>query len=167
MLGGVERLVGALEEVRGGLGHGGEGGDADGDRDAQLLPFRARQGRGLDLAADALYQTNALRVQHRDTLTPALSGETAKFQRDDLLTKLEEAGVPGGPINTVADVFSDPQIVYRGMRVDAPHTGAAGGTAPGVRTPITFSNAELALKHGSPRLGEHTDEVLREIGMVR
>lgn len=134
--------------------------------DRQFVKFCQLLGRD-DLAADALYQTNALRVQHRDTLTPALSGETVKFQRDDLLAKLEEAGVPGGPINTVADVFSDPQIVHRGMRVDAPHTGAAGGTAPGVRTPITFSNAELALKHGSPRLGEHTDEVLREIGMVR
>ncbi|MNL74977.1 hypothetical protein D3C87_2006980 [compost metagenome] len=51
------------------------------------------------------------------------------------------------------------------MRVDTPHTGSASGTAPGVRTPIQFSHAELALDRGSPRLGEHTREVLAEIGM--
>jgi crotonobetainyl-CoA:carnitine CoA-transferase CaiB-like acyl-CoA transferase len=65
----------------------------------------------------------------------------------------------------VSDVFSDPQIIHRGMRIDTPHTGAASGTAPGVRTPITFSAADLALDHGAPRLGEHTQEVLAEIGM--
>ncbi len=132
--------------------------------DRQFVKFCQLLGRD-DLASDARYQTNALRVKHRETLTPALSGETAKFQRDDLLAKLEEAGVPGGPINSVADVFSDPQIVYRGMRVDTPHTGSASGTAPGVRTPVAFSDAKLALERGSPRLGEHTEEVLAEIGM--
>jgi len=132
--------------------------------DRQFVKFCQMLGRD-DLASDARYQTNALRVKHRETLTPALSVETAKFQRDDLLAKLEEAGVPGGPINSVADVFSDPQIIHRGMRVDTPHTGSASGMAPGVRTPVAFSDAKLALERGSPRLGEHTDEVLAEIGM--
>ncbi len=132
--------------------------------DRQFVKFCQLLGRD-DLASDARYQTNALRVQHREALTPELSGETAKFQRDDLLARLEQAGVPGGPINSVADVFSDPQIIHRGMRVDTPHTGSASGTAPGVRTPVAFSDAKLALERGSPRLGEHTDEVLAEIGM--
>ena len=132
--------------------------------DRQFVKFCQLLGRD-DLASDARYQTNALRVKHRETLTPALADETAKFQRDDLLAKLEEAGVPGGPINSVADVFSDPQIIHRGMRVDTPHTGSALGTAPGVRTPVVLSDAKLALERGSPRLGEHTDEVLAEIGM--
>ncbi|MNL28650.1 Succinyl-CoA:(R)-benzylsuccinate CoA-transferase subunit BbsE [compost metagenome] len=79
---------------------------------------------------------------------------------------LEEAGVPGGPINTVADVFADPQVVHRRMQIDTPHSGAASGTSPGVRTPIRFSDASLVLDRGVPRLGEHTAEVLAEIGMT-
>ncbi|MEI2298391.1 CaiB/BaiF CoA transferase family protein [Ensifer sp. MJa1] len=118
-----------------------------------------------DLATDARYLTNALRVQNRDTLTPELTAETAKIERDALLKLLEDAGVPGGPINSVADVFADPQIVHRQMRVDTPHSGASVGTSPGVRTPIRFSDAELALDRGVPRLGEHTAEVLAEIGL--
>lgn len=132
--------------------------------DRQFVKFCELLGRP-DLAADARYRTNADRVQHRDSLTPELAAETAKYERDTLLEKLEASGVPGGPINTVADVFADPQIVHRQMRVDTPHTGAAAGTSPGVRTPIRFSGATLALDRGVPRLGEHTAEVLAEIGM--
>jgi len=132
--------------------------------DRQFVKFCALLGRP-DLATDERYLTNALRVQNRDTLTPELAAETAKIERDTLLKMLEDAGVPGGPINTVADVFADPQIAHRQMRVDTPHSGAAAGTSPGVRTPIRFSGAELALERGVPRLGEHTDEVLAEIGM--
>ncbi|MBK5570662.1 CaiB/BaiF CoA-transferase family protein [Ensifer sp. SSB1] len=132
--------------------------------DRQFVKFCALLGRA-ELATDERYLTNALRVQNRDTLTPELAAETAKIERDTLLKLLEDAGVPGGPINTVADVFADPQIEHRQMRVDTPHSGAAAGTSPGVRTPIRFSAAELALDRGVPRLGEHTDEVLAEIGM--
>ncbi|MGF6258409.1 CaiB/BaiF CoA transferase family protein [Ensifer sp. LBL] len=132
--------------------------------DRQFVKFCTLLGRS-DLATDERFLTNALRVQNRDTLTPELSAETAKIERDTLLKLLEDAGVPGGPINTVADVFADPQIEHRQMRVDTPHSGAAAGTSPGVRTPIRFSAAELALDRGVPRLGEHTAEVLAEIGM--
>lgn len=132
--------------------------------DRQFVKFCALLNRP-DLAADERYSTNALRVQNRDSLTPELAAETAKLERDVLLKLLEDAGVPGGPINTVADVFADPQIVHRQMRVDTPHSGAAAGTSPGIRTPIRFSGAELALERGVPRLGEHTAEVLAEIGM--
>jgi crotonobetainyl-CoA:carnitine CoA-transferase CaiB-like acyl-CoA transferase len=121
---------------------------------------------GLDtLATDPRYLSNASRVKHRDTLTPELTARTVNFDRDTLLSMLEAAGVPGGPINSVADVFADPQIIHREMRVDTPHTGSASGTAPGVRSPLMFSDAELALERGAPRLGEHTHEVLAEIGM--
>ncbi|MGN7735126.1 CaiB/BaiF CoA transferase family protein [Ensifer sp. 22564] len=132
--------------------------------DRQFVKFCTLLDRA-DLATDERYLTNALRVQNRDTLMPELAAETVKIERDTLLTLLEDAGVPGGPINTVADVFADPQIEHRKMRVDTPHSGAAAGTSPGVRTPIRFSAAELALDRGVPRLGEHTDEVLAEIGM--
>lgn len=133
--------------------------------DRQFVKFCTLLGR-TDLATDERYLTNASRVQNRDSLTPALSAETARFERDTLLTLLEEAGVPGGPINTVADVFVDPQIVHRQMQIDTPHSGAAGGTSPGVRTPIRFSDASLVLDRGVPRLGEHTAEVLAEIDMT-
>lgn len=133
--------------------------------DRQFVKFCNLLGRG-DLATDERYLTNASRVQNRDSLTPALAAETAKFERDTLLTLLEEAGVPGGPINTVADVFADPQIMHRQMQIDTPHSGAARGTSPGVRTPIRFSDASLVLDRGVPRLGEHTAEVLAEIGMT-
>ncbi|OCP15467.1 MULTISPECIES: CaiB/BaiF CoA-transferase family protein [unclassified Ensifer] len=133
--------------------------------DRQFVKFCNLLGRG-DLATDERYLTNASRVQNRDSLTPALAAETARLERDTLLTLLEEAGVPGGPINTVADVFADPQIMHRQMQIDTPHSGAAGGTSPGVRTPIRFSDASLVLDRGVPRLGEHTAEVLAEIGMA-
>ncbi|WP_026614974.1 CaiB/BaiF CoA transferase family protein [Ensifer aridi] len=133
--------------------------------DRQFVKFCDVLGRP-DLSADERYQTNAGRVQYRDNLTPELAAETAKFERNALLAKLEAAGVPAGPINTVADVFADPQIMHRQMRVNTPHTGAANGTSPGVRTPIRFSGASLALERGVPRLGEHTAEVLAEIGMT-
>lgn len=133
--------------------------------DRQFVKFCNLLGRG-DLATDERYLTNASRVQNRDSLTPALAAETVRFERDTLLTLLEEAGVPGGPINTVADVFADPQIMHRQMQIDTPHSGAAGRTSPGVRTPIRFSDASLVLDRGVPRLGEHTAEVLAEIGMT-
>jgi crotonobetainyl-CoA:carnitine CoA-transferase CaiB-like acyl-CoA transferase len=101
---------------------------------------------------------------NRETLIPRLFELTRKFSRDDLSAKLEAAGVPAGPINTVADVFSNPQVNARGMRVDLPHPAAKGGSIPGVRTPITINGRRAAADRAPPRLGEHTEEVLREIG---
>jgi crotonobetainyl-CoA:carnitine CoA-transferase CaiB-like acyl-CoA transferase len=66
----------------------------------------------------------------------------------------------------VADIFSDPQIAARGMRVDLPAPGAPGERIPSVRTPIKFSGADLVLQRPAPRLGEHTLEVAREIGFA-
>ncbi len=120
--------------------------------DRQFVKFCELLGRP-DLASDPRYRTNADRVQNRDSLTPELAAETAKFERDTLLARLEASGVPGGPINTVADVFADPQIIHRQMRVETPHTGAAAGTSPGIRTPIRFSDAALALERGGTPVG--------------
>ena len=80
------------------------------------------------------------------------------------MEKLEAAGVPAGPINDLAQVFSDPQVIHRGMRLDLPSAAAKGGTIPGVRTPIMLDGAPMAAERPSPRLGEHTAEILREIG---
>jgi crotonobetainyl-CoA:carnitine CoA-transferase CaiB-like acyl-CoA transferase len=109
---------------------------------------------GLDgLAADPRFSTNASRVENRDELAALLTDKTKAWTRDDLLAALEKAVVPAGPINTVADVFADPQIVHRGMKIEP-------GGIPGVRTPISFAGAPgAASDRPSPRLGEHSAEI--------
>ncbi len=102
------------------------------------------------LAVDARFATNADRIVNRAALFAEIEQACRKFTRDDLLARLEQAGVPAGPINTVAQAFDDPQVVARGMRVDVAREG--GRTLPGVRTPIRFSDAQLALSHAAPRL---------------
>ena len=69
---------------------------------------------------------------------------TAKITRADLLAKLEAAGVPGGPINTLEDVFADPQVLARKLRIDLPSKFAKGGSIPGVRSPITINGVRMA-----------------------
>ncbi|WP_417693235.1 CaiB/BaiF CoA transferase family protein [Roseibium sp.] len=118
-----------------------------------------------ELADDPAFATNAARVANREALVPLLSAKMQTFPRDDLLKSLEERGVPGGPINTVEDVFNDPQVNFRQMRVDLEAPGIQGGTVPSVRTPLKFSDSELVLQRAAPKLGEHTDEILAEIGM--
>jgi crotonobetainyl-CoA:carnitine CoA-transferase CaiB-like acyl-CoA transferase len=114
------------------------------------------------LADDPRYATNEARVANRASLASLMSTATATFTRDALLAELESAGVPAGPINSVADVFADPQVVHRGLRLDLPREG--GGTVPTVRSPIRMSETPLAYHRPSPRLGQHTAEVLSEIG---
>ncbi len=110
------------------------------------------------------YATNSARVAARSDLIPILSGETASRARDDLLAALEQEGVPAGPINSVADVFDDPQVQHRALKTALPASGVDGGTVPSVRTPIVFRNAGLRLDRAAPSLGEHTDEILSELG---
>ena len=96
-------------------------------------------------AADPRYATNALRLEHREPLFAAITEATRRFTRDDLLARLETAGVPAGPINTVEQALNDPQIAARGMILN---------TTPlkGLRTPIRFSDADLATDTPAPRL---------------
>lgn len=93
------------------------------------------------------YATNAGRVANRDALTAQLSTVTKAWTRDDLLAALEAEGVPAGPINDMQDVFADPQILARGLRIEPEGI-------PGVRLPIRFSDSDLSLDHASPRLGQ-------------
>jgi crotonobetainyl-CoA:carnitine CoA-transferase CaiB-like acyl-CoA transferase len=116
------------------------------------------------MAEDERYRTNAGRVVNRATLIPRMFELTAKVARADLLAKLEAAGVPGGPINTLEDVFADPQVLARQLRIDRPSKFAKGGSIPGVRAPITINGVRMAADRAPPTLGEHTAEVLREIG---
>ncbi|WP_262028769.1 CaiB/BaiF CoA transferase family protein [Microvirga sp. Mcv34] len=115
-----------------------------------------------ELAQDERFRTNAGRVGHRAELVPVLTELTLRFAREDLLAALEKQGVPAGPINTVADVFDDPQVIARGMRIDLPSEAAKGGAIPSVRSPIVMDGQAMAAGRPSPRLGEHTDEVLSD-----
>ena len=116
------------------------------------------------LAKNPDYLDNKARLEHRAALVERLCTLTAEFPRAELLRKLEAAGVPAGPINNLEQVFADPQVVHRGMRVDRPSAAAKSGTIPGVRTPIMLDGAPMVAERPSPRLGEHSAEILREIG---
>jgi crotonobetainyl-CoA:carnitine CoA-transferase CaiB-like acyl-CoA transferase len=118
-----------------------------------------------DLAFDPRFVHNAGRVAARAELVPMIEAKTKLFRRDDLLARLEAAHVPAGPINTVEQVFADPQVVARGMRLDLPAPEAEGGTVPGIRNPIRLSGTPLVQDRPSPRLGADTDAVLGALGL--
>ena len=100
-----------------------------------------------DLTQDARFVTNGLRVENAATLDAEIAKASAQWSKSDLIGACHEAGVPAGPINNLDEVFADPQVVARSMRVDL-------GGMPGVRSPFNFSDAELALDRPSPILGE-------------
>ncbi len=104
------------------------------------------------LATAPDYATNADRIQNREALTAALQAVTRGWSRDDLLAALEARGIPAGPINDMADVFADPQVIARGLRITP-------GGVPGVRLPVVFSDAELATDRPSPALGQDDDPI--------
>jgi crotonobetainyl-CoA:carnitine CoA-transferase CaiB-like acyl-CoA transferase len=92
---------------------------------------------------------------------PKLAAILGRFRREELIALLEKAGVPVGPINNVAQVFADPQVIHRGMRIDLPF---AGRVVPSVRAPIVMEGSPLAYERASPRLGEHTASILASLG---
>jgi len=116
------------------------------------------------LADHSDYRDNKARLANREMLVARLTELTMRMKRADLLAKLEAVGVPAGPINNLDQVFDDPQVVHRGMQLELTSEAAKGGTIPGVRTPIVIGGQPMASERPSPRLGEHTAEVLREIG---
>ena len=116
------------------------------------------------MAQAALYKTNSDRVVNRTTLIPRITALTRRFAKADIIAQLEAVQVPAGPINTLADVFADPQVIAREMRIERPSAAAKDGKIPGIRTPIKIDGVAAAAERASPRLGEHTAEVLREIG---
>lgn len=119
------------------------------------------------LATDPRFLTNAARVRHRDELIAILESALAGRDGDELLEQLERRGVPAGPINGIDQVFADPQVRHRGMQLELASESHEAGHVPGVRTPIRFSDAELALSRPSPRLGEHTEAVRSELELTR
>jgi crotonobetainyl-CoA:carnitine CoA-transferase CaiB-like acyl-CoA transferase len=127
--------------------------------DAQFAKFCEAAGRP-EWAADVRFAKNANRVRHRDMLVPLIADVMATRTQRAWLAALEALGVPCGPINRLDQVFADPQLAARGLRMDLPHPLA--GTVPQVGTPIGFSVTPATYEHAPPLLGEHTAEVLRE-----
>jgi crotonobetainyl-CoA:carnitine CoA-transferase CaiB-like acyl-CoA transferase len=112
-----------------------------------------------ELARDPRFATNGKRVENRTELTRLLSEVFRKRSKKEWLELLEAAGVPNGPINDVAQVFEEPQVKARGVRIELGH--AAAGRLPLVASPMRFSGTPIEYRLAPPLLGEHTAEVLR------
>jgi crotonobetainyl-CoA:carnitine CoA-transferase CaiB-like acyl-CoA transferase len=115
------------------------------------------------LGEDPRFVRNADRVRHREVLVPLLEPIMKQRQRNDWLAALEAAKVPCGPINDLKEVFADPQVRHRGMVMDVPHP--LTDTLRLVGSPIKMSATPVTLRHAPPLLGQHTDEVLAELGL--
>ena len=112
-----------------------------------------------ELAGDARFAGNGKRVENRAELTRLLQQVFAKRSTKEWVELLEAAGVPNGPINDVAQVFAEPQVKARGIRVELDHPVA--GRLPTVASPMRFSATPLEYTLAPPVLGQHTEEILR------
>src|SRR5467141_373869 len=112
-----------------------------------------------ELAHDPRFAPNGKRVENRVELTRLLGEVFRRRSKREWLELLEAAGVPNGPINDVAQVFEEPQVKARGVRIELDHSAA--GKLPGVASPMRFSETRIEYRLAPPLLGEHTDEVLR------
>ena len=110
----------------------------------KLLALLGRE----DLLGEEKFASNEARLANRAELDAMIAAETRKWQLDELLADCAEDGIPAGRVNEIDAVFEDPQVRARGMRINL-------DGIPGVRSPFTFSEGELALDHPSPRKGEH------------
>jgi crotonobetainyl-CoA:carnitine CoA-transferase CaiB-like acyl-CoA transferase len=128
--------------------------------DGQYQKFVEAGGRA-DLAHDARFATNPQRVKNRDVLVPLLDDMVARRSRDEWIALLESVGVPCGPINDIGEVFENPQVKARGIAIDMPHPAAGKVTL--VRSPMKLSATPAVTSIPPPLLGQHTDEVLRDV----
>lgn len=130
--------------------------------DAQYARFCGLIGRD-DLASHADYLTNMSRVKHRDTLIPILANEIAKLTKAGLVAKMEQHGVPGGPINTLPEVFDSEQVISREMKIVMPHASAKSGAVDLIGNPVKFSKTPVSYRYSPPTCGEHSDDITAEL----
>jgi crotonobetainyl-CoA:carnitine CoA-transferase CaiB-like acyl-CoA transferase len=129
--------------------------------DGQFAKFC--EAAGCTFHRDPRFAKNADRVRHREVLVPLLADVLRRRPVSAWVELLEPLGVPVGPINTLAQVFEHPQVQSRGMRFELPH--ALAGAVPMVASPMRMSGTPVSYRAAPPTLGQHTDEVLRELGV--
>ncbi|MFZ6675034.1 CaiB/BaiF CoA transferase family protein [Undibacterium sp. Xuan67W] len=128
--------------------------------DGQYRKFVQAGGRQ-DLADDVRFISNPLRVQHRDILVPLLADMVQQKTKQEWIDVLEAAGVPCGPINSLDEVFENPQVIARQMQMDLPHPSA--GKVKLVGSPMKMSVTPAVYPLAPPLLGQHTDQVLQDL----
>ena len=117
-----------------------------------------------DLAQDPDYATNSGRVSHRETLIPLIEARMVARKRDEWLAAFEQADVPAAPINKIDEVFDDPQVSARGMKISMPHP--VNDNLQLVGNPLKLSRTPVQYQRPPPMLGEHTDEIISELDRV-
>jgi formyl-CoA transferase len=114
---------------------------------------------------DSRFATNSARLANRHSLVGQIEQRLRTKSRDEWLSALEEAGVPAGPINTVAQALEEPHVVSRGMVFTMEH--GMGASVPKIANPIKFSRTGIEYRRPPPMLGEHTSEILESIGLTQ
>lgn len=132
--------------------------------DSQFRAYCEVLGRP-DLATNPDYATNTARLHNRKALIAELEVIMKTRTRDDWIEALQKAGVPSGPINNIQQVFEEPQVKAREIWRNLPHPVA--GTAPTTASPIRYSDTPVQYRMAPPLLGQHTDEILAELGLSR
>ena len=116
-----------------------------------------------ELADDMRFRTNKDRVHNRDVLAELINDLTKKFSTSYWLEELEKLQVPCGPVNTIREVFDDPQIQHRGMEISMPHHLSGNGKVNLIGSPLKMSETPVSYSNAPPTLGQHTDEILEEL----
>ncbi|WP_427306023.1 CaiB/BaiF CoA transferase family protein [Cupriavidus sp. H39] len=117
-----------------------------------------------ELITDERFGQNMERVNNRPLLRELIAARIGTWKSADLVASLEQAAVPCGPINSMDEVFADPQVKHRGLLMKLPH--ASGVDAPSLRSPLRFSATPVEMR-APPQLGEHTEQTMREmLGMT-
>ncbi|MEX2202355.1 MAG: CaiB/BaiF CoA-transferase family protein [Dongiaceae bacterium] len=115
------------------------------------------------LGTDPRFATNEARLANRRALYPLLEDATRRKSRDEWIEGLAKRGVPASPVNDIAQVFEDPQVLHRGMKIEVPHPLAKKGTVDLIGNPIKYSATPVEYRMAPPTCGQHTDAVLHEL----
>jgi crotonobetainyl-CoA:carnitine CoA-transferase CaiB-like acyl-CoA transferase len=130
--------------------------------DSQFEKFCGAVGHP-EWAQDARFRSNAERVRNRESLKSMIADILANGDLREWVARIEGAGVPSAAINTVPMVLEEPQVKHREMLRHLPHS--LSGTVPQIVSPMRFQNSALVFERAPPLLGEHSAEILRELGL--
>jgi crotonobetainyl-CoA:carnitine CoA-transferase CaiB-like acyl-CoA transferase len=119
-----------------------------------------------ELADDPRFRTNQDRVAHRRELLELLETEFRKWPARELCRRLWDAAIPSGPVNTLDEVYADPQVLHRGMLQEIAHPGLSAGSVRMAGVPVKLQETPGTIRRHPPRFGEHTREILAELGYL-